>query len=560
MNKLLVVDDNQQNQYMAEVLLGNSGYRVELASNGSEALKQARKDPPDLVLADILMPVMDGFALCREWKLDDQLKSIPFIFYTATYTDAEDEQFALSLGADRFLVKPISTEVLVSTIGEVLNQSATNHSSFSEHLVPEDNVYLKKYNQTLINKLEDKVADLETANRRLENEIRERQRTEEEKRCLERQLIQSQKMEAIGTLAGGIAHDFNNILMVIMGLVDVASIRLHKGMSTETYLQEITKACNRAKDLVSQILTFSRKTEIKKGPVNVKSVVDEVLKMLRSSMPSTIEIRHSLESNSLIMASPTQIHQVLMNLVTNACQAIQTGEGMIEITLTDVEVDDSSHFGVLPGKYLKIEVSDTGVGMSEEQLEHIFDPYYTTKQKGEGTGLGLSVVHGIVAQSGGKIIARSEIKKGSTFSVFFPRIVSKIIAKTTDAELPKGGQEHIVLIDDESIQVETSTEFLKTLGYRVTAFQDSKRAFEYIKSNPQTVNLVVTDITMPGLPGDRLTQELQQSHPDIPVILCTGFNDRLSEQLAEEIGAKAFLMKPFDLRGLSITIRRVLDN
>ena len=560
MDKLLVVDDNEQNRYMAEVLLGNSGYRVELACNGREALNQARKDPPDLVLADILMPVMDGFALCREWKLDDQLQSIPFIFYTATYTDAEDEQFALSLGADRFLVKPIATEVLISTIREVLDQSLTNQSSVSGHLIPEDNVYLKKYNQTLINKLEDKVADLETANRRLEDEIRERQRTEEEMRCLERQLIQSQKMEAIGTLAGGIAHDFNNILMVIMGLVDVALIRLHQDKSTETYLQEITKACNRAKDLVSQILTFSRKTDSHQSPVQIKSIVHEVLKMLRSSVPSTIEIRRSIASDSLILANPTQIHQVVMNLFTNACQAMQTGEGTIEITLSDVELDDSFNLGMAPGKYLKLEVSDTGVGIAEEQLEHIYDPYYTTKQKGEGTGLGLSVVHGIVAETGGKIIARSKINMGSTFSVFFPRIDCQVVAETPNAELPMGGQEHIVLIDDEPIQIETSTEFLKTLGYRVTAFQDSNTAFDYIKSNPQTVNLVVTDITMPGLPGDRLAQELLKIHPDIPVILCTGFNDRISEQQAVEIGARAFLMKPFDLHGLSKIIRQVIDN
>jgi two-component system cell cycle sensor histidine kinase/response regulator CckA len=250
----------------------------------------------------------------------------------------------------------------------------------------------------------------------------------------------------------------------------------------------------------------------------------------------------------------------VMNLFTNACQAMQTGEGMIEITLIDIELNDSFNLGVLPGKYLRLEVSDTGVGMSEEQLEHIFDPYYTTKQKGEGTGLGLSVVHGIVAETGGKIIARSKINMGSTFSVFFPRIDSQVVAETPNAELPMGGQEHIVLIDDEPIQIETSTEFLTALGYRVTAFQDSQRAFEYIKSNPQTVNLVVTDITMPGLPGDRLAQELLQIHPEIPVILCTGFNDRISEQQAKEIGAKAFLMKPFDLRGLSKTIRQVIDN
>lgn len=427
MDTILVVDDNEQNRYMAEVLLSNSGYQVKLAINGKEALEVARKAPPSLILADILMPVMDGFALCREWKMDEQLKSIPFIFYTATYTDVEDVNFGLSLGADRFLVKPIPPEDLVSAICEVLEQSPRVSKPLSEHVIHEDDVYLKKYNQALIHKLEDKLAELEASNKQLEDEIRERKRTEEEKRRLEQQLIQSQKMEALGTLAGGIAHDFNNIVMVVMGLVDVAIMRLRQGNSAENYLREITNACNQAKDLVSQILTFSRQSDTEHSPVQVKSLADEILKMLRSSLPKTIEIRKMLESDSMVMANPTQIHQVLMNLCTNARQAMDNNGGVINIDLSDVELDNTFDPGMTPGKYLKLEVSDTGVGMTPEQQRHAFDPYFTTKQKSEGTGLGLSVVHGIVTECGGTIKAQSEVDKGSTFSVYFPILESNAL-------------------------------------------------------------------------------------------------------------------------------------
>lgn len=560
METLLVVDDNEQNRYMAEVLLTNSGYQVTLAKNGIEALEKAHKDPPSLILADILMPVMDGFALCREWKMDDRLKSIPFIFFTATYTDTEDEQFGLSLGADRFLIKPIPPETLVSTIREVLDRSPVDSASASAYDIPEDDVYLRKYNQALIHKLEDKLDELEAANKQLEDEIRERQRAEEEKCRLEQQLIQSQKMEALGTLAGGIAHDFNNILMGIRGFVNIATIRMLEGKSNQTHLQEIALACDRAKELVAQILTFSRQSDREHSPVHVKSIVNEVLKMMRSSLPANIEMKKKLESDSLIMANPTQIHQVLMNLCTNACQAIKADRGRIDITMNDVRLDDTFNPSIAPGKYLKLEVSDTGVGMTPDQQKHIFDPYFTTKQKGEGTGLGLSVVHGIVSESGGMITARSEINKGSTFSAYFPLIDSKAVVSLPTGKQPEGGREHIVLIDDEPTLLQIGTEFLEEIGYQVTAFNDSLDAVEHVQSDPDGVDLVITDMTMPGLTGDKLTQKLLKIRSDLPIILCTGFSRKITKQNARELGIKAFLTKPVELGDLSKAIRQVLDN
>jgi CheY-like chemotaxis protein len=561
MTKLLVVDDNAQNRYMAEVLFTGNGYQVESAVNGAEALEKARRIPPDMIVSDILMPVMDGFALCREWKQDGRLSSIPFIFYTATYTDPEDEKFGLSLGADRFLVKPVPPENLIAVVEEVLGKYRGGFPSSPVNPIPAEDVYLKKYNQALIHKLEDKLAQLETANQTLENEIRERKLAEQKMRRLESQLIQAQKMEAIGTLASGIAHDFNNILLAIMGYSEIALINSRAGKSGEKHIQEALKACERAKELVHQILTFGRQTEIDRKPVQVKTVVKEVLKLLRASLPATIEIRQKLESESLILANPTQVYQVMMNLGNNAAQAMKEGSGTIDVTLADLELDESyvfSHHGLSPGRYQKLEVGDNGMGIASDQLKRIFEPYFTTKPRGEGTGLGLSVVHGIVRNSGGAISVYSEPGRGSTFKVFFPIFETDAVADAPPAELPEGGSESILFVDDEPTLLEIGTELLERLGYRVTTCGDGHAALKTFNARPDEFDVVITDMTMPGLTGDKLTQELLRVRPDLPVILCTGFGHAVLGQSACRTGVKAHLMKPFVLRDLARTIRQVL--
>ncbi len=509
------------------------------------------------------MPVMDGFALCREWKLDDQLKSIPFIFYTATYTGPEDEKFALSLGAERFIVKPVAPESLVNAIQEVLDQIQANCPVLPVGKAPEEDVYLRQYNQTLIHKLEDKLIQLEATNQALQEETKERKRAEEKMFRLERQLMQSQKMEAIGTLAGGIAHDFNNILQAIMAYSDIALINTREGKSVEAHLEQALKACHRAKELVDQILTFSRQTEIDCKPVQAKAIVKEVLKLLRSSLPATIEIRQNIESESLILADPTQIFQVMMNLCTNAAHAMKEGNGTIDVALTDVKLDESfvfQHGNHTSDFYQKLEVSDNGMGMTSDQLEHIFEPYFTTKQKGKGTGLGLSVVHGIVKDSGGAITIQSELNKGSRFNLFFPIVEIEAFPDAPTAEPLVGGREHILFIDDEPPLIEIGATMLEKLGYQLTACRDSKAALKIFQARPDDFDLVITDRTMPGLTGDRLARELLQIRSGLPVILCTGFSNGISEQKASQIGIKAFLMKPFVLRDLARTIRQVLDS
>jgi CheY-like chemotaxis protein len=560
MTRLLVVDDNDQNRYMAEVLFAGHGYQVASAANGLEALEKAREAPPDLIVTDILMPVMDGFALCREWKKDQRLRSIPFIFYTATYTDPEDKKFGLSLGADRFFVKPLSPETLTAGVEEVLREYRERSPESPVNPVPAEDVYLKKYNQALFHKLEDKLTQLETANRSLEMEIREREVAEEKMRRLENQLIQSQKMEAVGTLASGIAHDFNNILLAIMGYAEIALINTRAGQSGEKHIQEALKACERARELVNQILTFGRQTEIDRKPVQVKTVVKDVLKLLRASLPATIEINPHLESESLILANPTQIYQVVMNLGNNAAQAMNGGSGSIEFRLEDVELDDSAasaYHGLTPGRYLKLEVGDSGVGMTSDQLKRIFEPYYTTKPRGQGTGLGLSVVHGIVKNTGGAISVYSEPGQGSTFRLFFPIFESDTVAEAPPVELPEGGQERILFVDDEPTLLDIGKELLKRLGYRVTTCGDGHSALKTFKAGPDEFDLVITDMTMPGLTGDKLAVELVEIRPDLPVILCTGFGNAVMGQKACRTGVKAHLMKPFVLRDLAKTIREV---
>jgi len=374
-------------------------------------------------------------------------------------------------------------------------------------------------------------------------------------------LIQSQKMEAIGTLASGIAHDFNNILLAIMGYAEIALINTRAGQSSEKHIQEALKACERAKEMVHQILTFGRETEIDRKPVQVKTVVKEVLKLLRASLPATIEIRQNLTSESLILANPTQVYQVVMNLGNNAAQAMPDGSGTIDVNLVDMELDEvfvSSRHGLTAGRYQMLEVADNGSGMTAGQLKRIFEPYYTTKPRGQGTGLGLSVVHGIVKNTGGVISAYSEPGRGSTFKVFFPIFESDAIADAPPVELPEGGQESILFVDDEPTLLEIGSELLKRLGYRVTTCEQGQAALETFKSRPDEFDLVITDMTMPVLTGDKLARELVKIRPDLPVILCTGFGTTVMGQKACQAGVKAYLMKPFVLRDLARTIRQVL--
>jgi signal transduction histidine kinase/CheY-like chemotaxis protein len=386
---------------------------------------------------------------------------------------------------------------------------------------------------------------------------------EEQEKKLETQLRQAQKMEAIGTLAGGIAHDFNNILSAVIGYTELALINIPKESSLQNHLQQVLKAGSRAKDLVKQILTFSRQAEQEVGPFQIKLIAKEALKLLRASLPTTIEIRQDIQSDSTVLADPTQIHQVLMNLCTNAGYAMQETGGTLEVSLTNVELDShftGRHSDMAPGPHLRLTVSDTGHGMTPDVLERIFDPFFTTKGPGEGTGMGLSVVHGIVKSFGGTITVYSEPGKGSTFHVYLPIAEDlKDEGETEVIEPLPTGNERILLIDDEQPLVDIGKQMLERLGYEVITRTSSIEALELFRAQPDRFDLVITDMTMPNMTGDKLAMEIMKIRPDVPVILCTGFSPAITEEEANAWGIQALLEKPLLRHDLAKTIRQVLD-
>jgi PAS domain S-box-containing protein len=390
-------------------------------------------------------------------------------------------------------------------------------------------------------------------------------KAEEERGRLLTQLQQAQKMEAIGTLAGGIAHDFNNILSAIIGYGDLIDMYADREDSNiRSSLAELLKACNRAKDLVQQILTFSRQTEQIKVPLDIAPVVKEVLKLLRSSLPTTIEIRHALKPDLYhVLADPTQIHQILMNLCANAGHAMQPQGGILKVQLSNVEIDagfSERHPNISPGPHLKLTVSDTGHGLADNLMERIFDPYFTTKGKGEGTGLGLAVVHGIVKSHGGEITVKSETGEGTTFRVYLPVIKRKAKPEHVNYTPIPEGDERILFVDDEKILVNIGKLMLERLGYKVTISTSSTEALNTFSFTPDEFDLVITDMTMPNMTGDRLARKLIEIRPDIPIILCTGFSELITRERAVDIGIRDFLMKPLSVKSLAKTVRKVLDN
>jgi PAS domain S-box-containing protein len=395
------------------------------------------------------------------------------------------------------------------------------------------------------------------------NDITELKRSAQEKKILETQLQHAQRMEAIGTLAGGIAHDFNNILGALIGYTEMALYEAPASSKNRNNMEEVLKAGHRAKDLVQQILAFSRQREQERQPVLVHLIVKEALKLLRASLPSTIEIRQNIPSHlATVMADPTQIHQVMMNLCTNAHHAMREKGGLLGINLSSVDLGASeiaAHPGLKPGVYLKLTVSDTGHGMDRNTMERIFDPYFTTKEKGVGTGLGLAVVHGIVKSHGGAITVQSEQEKGTTFEVLFPGIESDIKQEAKTFESLQTGSERILFVDDEQALVDLGKKMLENLGYETECRTSSVEALETFRSYPDKFDLVITDMTMPKMTGEKLAKKMMEIRPDIPIILCTGYSERITKEEAIGMGIKEFVLKPFEINHLAKMVRKVLD-
>jgi len=680
---VLIVDDHEENRYLLQTMFKGNGHDVQEAANGAEALEKLRDGNVELIISDILMPVMDGFQLCRKVKTEEALCHIPFVIYTATYTGPQDEEFAMKIGADRFIQKPCEPDVFMKIVGELIDIAASRDNATMPPLLGEEEVF-KLYSERLVRKLEQKMlqAEREIQKRKeveqtlkeseeklrritesaqdaiimmddqgkvsfwneaaerifgysrqemmrndmhniltpqqyhgtyqksishfketgqgpfidkiteltgikkggtdfpmelslsgvkihgkwnaigIIRDITDRKRVEAERKELEKKLQQSQRMEAIGTLAGGIAHDFNNLLTAIMGYTELSMDNVEKGSIIEDYLHEVFSAGTRAKDLVNQILAVARESNEEVKPTQIDTIAKEVLRLIRSSIPTTIEIKQSIESDSLIMGNATRIHQILMNLCTNAAHAMQDKRGLLEIGLKDITIRNPSpviNFELKAGDYIELMVSDTGIGIPMDIIGSIFEPYFTTKAPGEGTGMGLSVVHGIVESYGGKISVFSELDKGTVFKIYLP-ITKK--RKTDHAyvseDLPVG-TERILFLDDEFTIADMGSQMLAHLGYSVTKQTGSLETLKLFRSKPNDFDLVITDMAMPNINGDTLAVQLMKIRPDIPVILCTGYSKKLTDAKAKKIGIEALVYKPYKKSDLSIIVRKVLD-
>lgn len=381
---------------------------------------------------------------------------------------------------------------------------------------------------------------------------------------IENQLYQSQKMQAIGTLAGGIAHDFNNILSGIFGYSQMAQINIKNPEKALDCLSNIVDASRRATDLVQQILTFSRQTEYKKLPLCVYLEINEALKLIRSSIPVNIKIQNKLNSRSLISADPTKIHQVVMNLCTNAYHAMEQSGGTLTVSLEDVNISESKWFKnkkMTPGKYLAMTIKDTGCGMDAETLEKAFEPYFTTKKVGHGTGLGLSIVQAIVDEHEGFLDVSSAIGEGTQLSLYFPIVERQSRKYKPDTEQkPKlNGSETIMLVDDEKAIRDSCKDFLERHGYKVIVFSDGLDAIETFKADPNRFDLVVTDMTMPEKSGADLIAVIRSIDKTIPVIICSGFSNLMDETIAHKIGANRYMMKPLQTIDLVTEISKLLE-
>ena len=795
--KILIAEDTEDSRVLLEVLLAGSGYEVKSGENGLEALARITENfLPDLIISDILMPEMDGYALCRILKKDERLRRIPFIFYTATYTEPGDKEFALSLGADRFLIKPMEMPEFLSEIETVLREDEQKNAPLIAPPEQNDKKMEENYSAILAKKLDHKVRQLEAEKKKLQKSeqkyrrlveglqnnyvfythdivgfftylspsistvlghspeefayhytryltdnpinregerltdlcmqgekqppyelevfhadgsIRRLEITEEpifdnndqviavegiahditerhlaaealaeardewektfhaiddpvlildpqmrvmrtnqaaselvnvdakkdltgeycyelyhesdhpcsgcpvvatirtsqpscgevehkklsktflvsaaprfdssgklvsivhsakditEQKMLENQLRQAQKMEAVGTLAGGIAHDFNNILTAIIGYSELLKLQLPPDSREQNNANQVLIAGNRAKNLVSQILTFSRQAEQERKPVKIQHIIKEAMLLLRSTIPITIEFRQQINQNcEPVLADPTRMHQIIMNLCTNAYHAMREQCGILTVALDEEEiqgVDHTVNSDIPPGRYVRLEVSDTGDGIENRLLDKIFDPYFTTRKKGEGTGLGLAMVNGIVKKFSGHIKVTSEPEKGTSFQVYFPVATSSYPAaeQVASSHNPQGN-ERILFVDDEQQIAALEAEILTRYGYRVTSFSDPVAAFQLFQDQPDDFDLVITDMSMPQMTGAELAEKMMAIRKDIPIILCTGFSDIINREKAQAMGIRHYVMKPVITDEFVGVIRGVLDS
>jgi two-component system cell cycle sensor histidine kinase/response regulator CckA len=684
--RILIVDDKDDNVYYLRALLEGHGCAVESTRHGAEALVKARQTQPDLVISDLLMPVMDGYTLLRLWKADARLKQIPFIVYTATYTDPEDERLALSLGADAFILKPCEPEAFLAQVHQAVAKAVAGTLTQPKSPTGDEKELLKVYSETLIRKLEEKTLQLEASNRALQQDVLERKMVEEElrwktafleaqvdssmdgilvvdtqgrktlqnqrlsdlwkipapiaenpddavqvefvsnqtknprqfadrihylnahpnevsrdeieladgtildrysspvrdkagryygriwtfrditeQRKLEMQFRQSQKMEAFGQLAGGVAHDFNNILAVIQ--LQAGLVKSSPNLSQELidFAGNIEDAAERGANLTHQLLFFSRKQMMQPQNLQLEEVISSMTRMLGRTLGEHIQLQFKFFEEALcIQADRGMIDQILLNLTVNARDAMPKG-GNITIETSAVEFDEATAPRTpqaRPGSFVCLSVADEGCGIPPEILPRIFEPFFTTKEVGKGTGLGLATVFGIVQQHKGWINVDTAVGRGTTFRVYLPRSVKTPDDKFSwpSTEAIRGGNETILLVEDESALRSSVRIALSRLGYQVLEAANGAEALEVWQQHAGKIRLLLTDLMMPGgMLGRELAEQLLQQNPDLKVVFTSGYSlEIVSSDFPLEEGFN-FLTKPFEAQKLAHTIRKRLD-
>ena len=687
--RILIVDDKEENRYLLRALLEGNGYAVEAATHGAEALALARREPPDLIIADVLMPVMDGFALCREWKSDARLNKTPFLFYTATCNDERDRNFGLSLGADHFIVKPEDPEVLLACVRETLRNAerpaAEAPRPASEAPGTGERVFLKQYNEALIRRLEAQMEALEqdiAKRRRTEEELRRtntsldsiienipnmlflkdardlrfirfnrageelmgiprseligkndhdifpkeqadaftrkdrevlagkrtveiaeepiqtrskgirtlhtwkvpvlnadgepecllgiseditaRKQAELEREQIQAQLTQAQKMESVGRLAGGVAHDFNNMIGAILGHAELALEDMRPDHPLHPDLMEILKATKRSSDLTRQLLAFARKQTVTPQVLDLNKTIEDMFLLLRRLIGEDIQLSWRPAPGLWpVKVDPSQIDQILANLCVNARDAI-SDVGQISIETNNASVDEAfcaDHAGFVPGDYAMLSVNDTGCGMDPETRRHLFEPFFTTKGVGQGTGLGLATVYGIVRQNNGFLHVESEPDRGSSFQIYLPRhagSMDPLQAQATDEPVARG-QETLLLVEDDPMILQSTQIMLERLGYRILSAAAPGAALRLAKEHPGRIHLLLTDVVLPEMNGRELAKALLDLRPDCKRLFMSGYTADVIAQHGVTHENDNFIQKPFSMKALSRQIRQALD-
>ncbi len=564
---ILAVDDMYESLVLLDKLLTQAGYHVKVADSGELALAAVVANPPDLILLDICMKGMGGLEVCRQLKARDETKHIPIILIS-TFADVKEWVEGLRLGASDYITKPFRSEELLMRIKTHMTLSHANMN------LEQQTAVLRQLNAQLQSEIvmrqrveDDLRKSLDRAERSrlaMLSNLEDRKRVEAEKSILKVQFQQAQKLEAVGLLTGGIAHDFNNLLTTIIGNAQLAMREAGKDSPLHEFLEDINGAGERAAVLTRQLLAFGRKQILQPEVANLNEVLGNMDRMLRRVIRENIEIKTILSPDlGQVYIDVGQMEQILMNLTVNARDVMPDG-GKLIFETSNVELDETyarTHIGVTPGPYVMLAVTDTGIGMTNEVHANIFEPFFTTKEKGKGTGLGLSTVYGIIKQSKGNIWVHSEPGKGSTFKVYLPRLgetvrIKEEAAKTEDS---LQGSETILLVEDDGMVRNTALNILQNYGYSVLCARDGEDAFNLCLQHKEPVQLMLTDMVMPGMSGKKLAQRLEELRPEMKVLFMSGYTDNaiVHKRLLDK--GIAFIQKPFSPVDLGRKVREVLN-